>query len=101
MTTAKPPTGLPSMLADGDPRPRRFNAPELQAMLDAGIITADEMPGIRGGKSRPFIHVEYHDMDADGVFAPEERVQLVVGAGTGFHAAGTPRRPLRAGPSAS
>ena len=79
MTTAKPQTGSPSMLADGDPRPRRFTARELQAMLDAGIITAGEMLGIRGGKPRPFTHVEYHAMDKAGVFAPDERVQLVAG----------------------
>lgn len=79
MTAAKPQTGPPSMLADGDPRPRRFAAHELQAMLDAGIITAGEMPGIRGGKPQPFTHVEYHAMDAAGVFAPDERVQLVAG----------------------
>jgi len=67
------------MLADGDPMPRRFTDRELQAMLDADIITAGEMPGIRGGKPRPFTHVEYHAMDAAGVFAPDERVQLVAG----------------------
>ena len=79
MTTAKPQTGPPSMLADGDPRPRRFTDRELQAMMDAGIITAGEMPGIRGGKQRLFTHVEYHAMDAAGVFVPDERVQLVAG----------------------
>ncbi len=81
MTSTRPqPRQHPSSsLADGDPRPRRFTARELQAMLDAGIITAGEMPGIRGGKPRPFTHVEYHAMDAAGVFAPEERVQLVAG----------------------
>ena len=79
MTTAKPQTGPPSSLADGDPRPRRFTAGELQAMLDAGIITAGEMPGIRGGKPRPFTHVEYHAMDDAGIFPPDERVQLVAG----------------------
>ena len=81
MTTAKSEPGLDTLssLADGDPKPRRFTASELQAMLDAGIITAGEMPGIRGGKPRPFTHVEYHAMDAAGVFAPDERVQLVAG----------------------
>lgn len=79
MTTAKPQTGPPSMLADGDPTPRRFTDRELQAMMDAGIITAGEIPGIRGGKQRPFTHIEYHAMDAAGVFAPDERVQLVAG----------------------
>ena len=78
-TRPQPRQHPPSSLADGDPRPRRFTARELQAMLDAGIITAGEMPGIRGGKSRPFTHVEYHAMDAAGVFAPDERVQLVAG----------------------
>ena len=47
MTTAKSEPGLDTLssLADGDPKPRRFTASELQAMLDAGIITAGEMPG--------------------------------------------------------
>ena len=81
MTAAKPQphVGPPSALADGDPKPRRFTARELQAMLDAVIITAGEMTELRAGKPRPFTHVEYHAMDAAGVFAPDERVQLVAG----------------------
>ena len=81
MTTAKSEPSLDTLssLADGDPRSRIFTDRELRAMLDASIITVGDMEGIRTGKPRRFTSVEYHAMDDAGVFAPDERVQLVAG----------------------
>ena len=81
MTTARPQprSSPPSALADGDPRPRLFSDREYQAMVDAGIITADELAELRDGKWRQFTSAEYHAMDDAGVFVPNERVQLIAG----------------------
>ena len=81
MTTARPQgrTSPPSLLADGNPKPRRFTDREYQTMLDGGIISADELAELREGKWRRFTNAEYHAMDDAGVFAPDERVQLVAG----------------------
>ena len=81
MTTARPQprSSPPSALADGDPRPRLFSDREYQAMVGAGIITADELAELRDGKWRQFTNSEYHAMDDAGVFAPDERVQLIAG----------------------
>ena len=81
MTTARPQprSSPPSALADGDPRPRLFSDREYQAMVDAGIITADELAELRDGKWWRFTNAEYHAMEDAGVFAPDERVQLIAG----------------------
>ncbi len=81
MTTARPRLHIspPSVLVDGDPRPRLFSDREYQAMVDAGIVTADELAELWDVKWRRFTNAEYHAMDDAGVFAPDERVQLIAG----------------------
>lgn len=56
---------------------RRFTASEIDAMVAAGIVTADERADVAAG--RRFTNAEYLALGAAGILAKEERVELLDG----------------------
>ena len=56
---------------------RRFTAAEMDAMVAAGIVTADERADVAAG--RRFTNAEYLALGAAGILAKEERVELLDG----------------------